>query len=161
MIQYGDHPDRNLLAALPHGSLTENERGAVLSHLAECSECRHSAMFLAETEELPPESRQCVWHRWAIGAVAAAMIAFFTFTFLHHSDSRLKNESASVFTVDTATWKNHGFQHVKLTQSEDSSGTDALIVHLAGFKPNLNQIVVRSQSGERWLTFDSFLNLAN
>lgn len=161
MIRCRNHPDRDLLAALPHGSLTENERAAVLSHLAECLECRQSVMFLAETEGLRSEAGRYRWHRWAVGGVAAAMIAFACFTFLHGGDSRLKNETGPVFTLETATWKNRSFQHVKLTQSEDSSGTDALIIHLAGFRPNSNQVVVRSQYGERWLTFDSFLNLTN
>jgi hypothetical protein len=153
-----DHPDRDLLAALPHGWLTTNERGAVLSHLAECSECRQAVMFLAETEELRPKPGRLAWRQWAIGAVAAAVITFFPFAFTRHSHSRPENGRSAVF---TPTWKYRNFQHVKLTQSEDSGESDALIVHLAGFKPNLNQIVVRSQYGERWLTFDSFLNLAN
>jgi hypothetical protein len=35
-----------------------------------------------------------------------------------------------------------------------------LAIHLAGFKPKENQVVVRSQYRDRWLIFDSFLSLA-
>ncbi len=160
MIDPRDHPEHDLLAALPQHSLTKSERSAVLSHLAECSECRHSVMFLAEVEESRgPEPRQPGWSPLALWAAAAA-VALLTFTSLHSTAFRPETQSAAVSTAYPAVWRARSFQHVRLTRSAKSERTDALTIHLAGFKPSENQVVVRSQYGDRWLTFDSFLSLA-
>ena len=156
-----DHPAHDLLAALPHDSLTDEERRALFSHLAECADCRHSVMFLAEEPFHKPEPGLRIWHRLAIGAVAATVIAAIAFTSLNSTGSRSQNHAGLAGTVDAAGWKGRGFQHVSLTRTGDSGGTGDLIVHLAGFKPKGNQVVVRSQYGERWLTFDSFLSFAS
>jgi hypothetical protein len=161
MTDHRDHPEHEFLAALPHHSLTEEERGTLLSHLAECSECRHSVMFLAETERLhKPESRRRDWRPLAIGAIAAVAIALFTSW--HNTVPRSETQSGGVANILylPATAKSRSFAHVRLTGPRDSVEADALIIHLAGFKPKGNQVVVRSQYGERWLTFDSFLSVA-
>ncbi len=165
MIDPNEHPAPDLLAALPQGLLTDSERSTVLHHLAECSNCRHSVMFLAEREKLHKPGPKWRGSRpLTVWAIAAAAVAFFTVTFTfvsaHSTTSRSETQSGTANIAYLPAVKSHSFAHVRLTRSGDSVETGALTIHLAGFKPKENQVVVRSQYGDRWLTFDSFLSLA-
>ncbi len=161
MTDIRNHPEHDLLAALAQDLLTKSERNTVLSHLAECSECRRVVMFLAETERLPkPKLRRRAWLHLTFGAAAAVAIIFLAFGSWPSTVLLPENRSAPTSTAYSAAWNGRSFRHVKLTSQTDSSATDALTIHLAGFRPKGNQVVVRSQFGDRWLTFDSFLSLA-
>jgi Putative zinc-finger len=80
------HPDANLLAAFTENSLTNQERTAVLAHLAQCADCRDYialATHAAETESpgvavsATGTRVRCfspVW-RWVPGAAAVLCVA--------------------------------------------------------------------------------------
>ena len=79
------HPDANLLAAFLERTLTERERGQLLSHLAECAECREIAALALPTQAGAAEpARSPVrggWSirpilRWSVPAAALAAVVF-------------------------------------------------------------------------------------
>jgi len=86
------HPDPNLLAAFAEHSLLDRERASVISHLAECTDCRESLAlaFAAREPELSKVALQPAssafggrlsgawWRRWrwvASAAVACGVLA--------------------------------------------------------------------------------------
>ncbi len=88
-----EHPDANLLTAFLEQSLTKRERALVMSHLAECAECREQISLVLP--ELEPESplalrraqRRPVWRLWQTlrwGALAASLGALAVLVVLHH-----------------------------------------------------------------------------
>lgn len=83
------HPDANLLSAFAERSLSDRERTAVLSHLADCAECRElvSLAFPSEAQAAPGEvaasaqtgRRWPVWLgwrtlRWGVLAASVAVV---------------------------------------------------------------------------------------
>ena len=79
------HPDENLLTAFAERTLTPGERERVMTHLADCSDCR-DAIFLAQQAAPEPElqaglrlaqsePRALRW-RWAIVSTAGLLFAF-------------------------------------------------------------------------------------
>jgi len=95
------HPDANLLAAFLEQTLTERERTQVLSHLAECAECREIAALTLPTEaEAAEPARSPVGKGWSVrpilrwGALAAALSAVVLVAVLRqHSRSRVQTAS--------------------------------------------------------------------
>jgi len=78
--QQFQHPDANLLAAFLERTLTERERTQVLSHLAECAECREiAALTLPAEAEAAEPARSHAGSGWSVrpilrwGALAAAL----------------------------------------------------------------------------------------
>ena len=95
------HPDANLLAAFLERTLTERERTQVLSHLAECAECREiAALTLPAAAEAAEPARAPVGSGWSVrpilrwGALAAALAAVVLVAVLRqHSRSRVQTAS--------------------------------------------------------------------
>jgi hypothetical protein len=93
------HVDANLLAAFAEKALTENERTQVLSHLAQCAECREVVAFTmpagaAVTEAarreylwtMRPQGTRRFWTPWTVlrwGAIAAALCGVTLVVVLH------------------------------------------------------------------------------
>jgi Photosynthesis system II assembly factor YCF48/Putative zinc-finger len=80
------HPDANLLAAFAENTLMKQERAAVLTHLAQCPDCREylaTAFRVVEIESPaalgvashPPVHRFSPVWRWASGAAVALGVA--------------------------------------------------------------------------------------
>ena len=99
--QQFQHPDANLFAAFLERTLTERERTQVLSHLAECAECREiAALTLPAEAEAAEPARSPVGSGWSVrpilrwGALAAAMGAVvFVAVLRQHSRSRVQTAS--------------------------------------------------------------------
>jgi len=96
--QQFQHPDANLLAAFLERTLTERERTQVLSHLAECAECREIAALTQPADAEPARSPLGIgWSvrpilRW--GALAAALGAVvFVAVLRQHSSNRVQTAS--------------------------------------------------------------------
>ncbi len=95
------HPDANLLAAFLERTLTERERTQVLSHLAECAECREiAALTLPAEAEAAEPARSPVGSGWSIrpilrwGALATALGAVvFVAVLRQHSRSGVQTAS--------------------------------------------------------------------
>ena len=95
------HPDANLLAAFLERTLTERERTQVLSHLAECAECREiAALTLPAEAEAAEPARSPLRSGWSVrpilrwGALAAALGAVvFVAILRQHSRSRVQTAS--------------------------------------------------------------------
>jgi hypothetical protein len=69
-----EHPDANLLAAFAEKRLLPHEREQLLTHLAECADCREIvALASAPAQRVPVRPVSLVW-RWAAAAAAAALI---------------------------------------------------------------------------------------
>ena len=99
--QQFQHPDANLLAAFLERSLTERERTQVLSHLAECAECREiAALPLPAEAEAAEPARSPAGSGWSVGrlvrwgALAAALGAVVVVAVLRQ-DSRIRVQTAS------------------------------------------------------------------
>jgi hypothetical protein len=84
--QGGEHPDANLLAAFAENALMKQERATVLTHLAQCPDCREylaTASRVVETESSaalggashPPVHRFSPVWRWASGGAVALGVA--------------------------------------------------------------------------------------
>ena len=89
-LEGGAHPDANLLAAFVEKTLTEKERSQVLTHLAQCAECREATVLAlpAEVEAAQPARwpARRGWSAWQTlrwGALAAALGAVAVVVFLH------------------------------------------------------------------------------
>lgn len=81
------HPDLNLLSAVADGILRGPERKAVLSHLADCDDCRRVAFLVQNTgtASIPKPKRLAA--RWpAALAASAALGAFLTLSSLWPPD---------------------------------------------------------------------------
>ncbi len=100
-LKAGEHPDANLLAAFVEQSLTKKERMVVMSHLADCAECReHVALaFPPDVETLSTEAasftkRTPAWLRWPIlrwgTAVAALGIVLIVVLVRHRSPKEIR-----------------------------------------------------------------------
>ena len=74
------HPDANLLTAFVEKALTERERAQILSHLAQCAECRELAALIMPAEVVAAKSTRLRarrgWSAWPVlrwGGLAAAL----------------------------------------------------------------------------------------
>src|SRR5208337_1322765 len=95
------HPDANLLAAFVEKTLTEKERAQVLSHLAQCAECRELVALILPAEVEAPEptrlpARQgwSVWRLLGWGGLAAALGAVVIVVVLHSYPRRRQTIAA-------------------------------------------------------------------
>lgn len=96
------HPDANLLTAFLEQKLSERERELLLSHLAECGECREQVALalppeVQETQAVRTAKRAPVWLSWPSlrwGAVAAALGTVLVAVFLHHPATQSWREKA-------------------------------------------------------------------
>ncbi len=95
------HPDANLLAAFLERTLTERERTQILSHLAECAECREiAALTLPSEADAAEPARSPVGSGWNArpillwGALAATLCAVVLVAVLRqHSRNRVQTAS--------------------------------------------------------------------
>ena len=90
--QGGAHPDANLLAAFVEKALAERERSQVLTHLAQCADCREVVALTlsaevdgAEPAHSPARRGWSAWPALRWGAVAAALGAGAIVVVLHPS----------------------------------------------------------------------------
>ena len=89
------HPDANLLSAFVEKTLTESERTEVLTHLAQCGECRElvaltlpAKVEVAQLEPLPARRGWSAWPTLRWGVLAAALGAVALVVVLHPYPSR-------------------------------------------------------------------------
>lgn len=84
--QGGDHPDANLLAAFAENTLMEQERATVLTHLAQCPDCREYMAIASRVVETQPPAALRAWthprrHRfspvWRWASAAAVALGVF------------------------------------------------------------------------------------
>jgi hypothetical protein len=92
-LQPGLHPDPDQLSIFVEGAATERERERMLTHLAECEECRDAVFLMRRPEETPDaqeaEPREWIWRRWLLPAgLAAAAVACGLTVMLVHVKSR-------------------------------------------------------------------------
>ena len=94
-----DHPDANMLTAFSERTLAERERGRVLEHLANCSECREAVVLAFPAEETglaavrPIRGEWLTWPRLRWGLVATGVIVVGSFGLLRYERT---NETAPV-----------------------------------------------------------------
>lgn len=105
----GPHPGPEVLSAFAENALPEAERGPLLQHLGDCSDCRE-ILYLAlpespETQKvLLPQPRPFTFRKWALGwgalvaSVVVAAVLFTTNRLEHGRQSDLK-----VMTTPAAT----------------------------------------------------------
>src|SRR5262245_30673269 len=84
-----DHPDANLIAAFGENTLKKDERLRLLSHLAQCSDCREiAAAALPEVEPaFAPARSSGGWLAWPVlrwGAAAACVLVVGVAVGLHY-----------------------------------------------------------------------------
>jgi hypothetical protein len=77
-FQLGTHPDADQLSVFMEGAATSREHEQMLSHLAECAECRKAVFFMQPQEETQPATKTPVkgwiWGRLLpVGLPAAAL----------------------------------------------------------------------------------------
>lgn len=77
--QAGDHPDANVLLAFSERNLSPREQAALLTHLAECPDCREILALSSVTSEheapsprVLPKAR-ATWWGWRLAATAAVI----------------------------------------------------------------------------------------
>ena len=96
------HPDANLLSAFVEESLIEKERAQVLSHLAQCAECRELVALTLprESEVAQPVfiTARRWWRAWPAlrwGALATALVAVAVVLVLHPYRRAIRQEPVS------------------------------------------------------------------
>lgn len=93
-LQPGLHPDPDQLSIFVEGAATERERERMLTHLAECEECRQAVFLMQEPEKTPYAQegapRVWIWRRWLLpaGLAAAAVACGLMVTLVHVSSRR-------------------------------------------------------------------------
>lgn len=99
----GAHPDANLLAAFVEKALPERERSQVLTHLAQCADCRElvaltlpAEVKVAEPAHLPARRGWFAWPALRWGALAAALGAVAMVVVLHPSLTRRQRAISKV-----------------------------------------------------------------
>lgn len=113
--QSGDHPDADVLAAFAEGTLLTRERESVLTHAAECAECRR-VLNLAAGAALAsslPEVKSAAGRKWNVrrmwipsvaAAAAVALVAILVMRNQHEKQEARQNVAANVpATVSPAT----------------------------------------------------------
>jgi tetratricopeptide (TPR) repeat protein len=85
------HPAAEELGGFVEGALDENERKAVVAHIADCDECR---LLVVDAAEFIEPARSSNRHWW-VGAAAAAVLLTSLGSFTHH-EYRLKVEGKKV-----------------------------------------------------------------
>lgn len=79
--QTGDHPEANLLIAFAERRVSRREHAAILTHLAECPECREVlALSSGASQDEAPSSRDFAkkgptWWGWRLAATAVVICA--------------------------------------------------------------------------------------
>ena len=82
--QAGSHPDSDALAAFGENSLASQDRQALLSHLAVCSDCREVLSLVSPEAVLPTSPSKAAFNwwnlRWPVAAIATCLLVFTVIT---------------------------------------------------------------------------------
>ncbi len=97
-FQTGIHPDADQLSVFVEGAATSREQERMLTHLAECAECRKAVFFMQPQEETQPATRTpakgWIWGRLLpVGLPAAALACGLVAVLVHiwPRDGALRN----------------------------------------------------------------------
>ncbi len=148
------HPDPDLMAAFAAGAATNRERRELLIHLAECRTCRECLDFMDETPMVANGLGPTSWRRYASWVAVAVITCAISMTLWQLLHSKLLNEKNPPVAEYRVHKSRYNFQHVSLAAITPPVPPRFRWVSVLplDLRPQLNQIIVKGQNGERWIT---------
>jgi hypothetical protein len=157
--EHHDHPTPDRLAAFAAGNIDKQERNTLLAHLYECEFCRDCVSLACEDVCIKPINRRKQNRHQGYIRAAAAIAVCLIGVYSNHQGGRQSTPAAALpeLALTAPSEKSAAFGNLQFSTVALREVSMNWKVNLLSQRPSQSQIVVQSNYGERWLSFDPML----